>query len=217
MIRPLDRLRSATVLFATLTAACGGTAFVSDGSDSGTTGGDASAPVNPACPSQAPANNATCSTEQLSCEYGTSPYAQCNTIADCDDSKWFVTPPGADATNCGPSPDPSCPSTYASVPTGQACDPFGLECAYAEGTCGCTVPEGPPHVLADGGIDGPTWICLTPPTGCPAERPHLGTACSQEGLMCDYGTCTFTDGETEACVGGYWSSEGAACPAQATQ
>ena len=226
MIRPFDRLRTVTALLAGLAglglAACGGTTLGGDGGDSGTTGdagsgSDSSSPVNPACPSQPPTNGAACSTEQLSCEYGTSPYAQCNTIASCDDSKWYVNPPAPDATNCGSSPDPSCPSTYASVPTGQDCDPDGLDCDYPEGTCGCTVPEGPPHVLPDGGFYGATWVCLTPPSGCPTERPHLGTACSQEGQTCDYGSCTFADGETEACVGGYWSSEGSACPALATQ
>jgi hypothetical protein len=69
--------------------------------------------------------------------------------------------------------------------------------------------------IPDGGGPAYTWICVTPMSGCPEPRPHLGSACSTEGLYCDYGSCTFSDGAAQTCMDGYWQGGFAACPAAA--
>jgi hypothetical protein len=58
---------------------------------------------------------------------------------------------------------------------------------------------------------GPIWQCFTPASGCPNPRPDLGTACSDDGLTCDYGSCN--GGIAEICQGGYWQEQQTACPA----
>jgi hypothetical protein len=203
---------------AVASSACGGSTFESSGNDGGTatdSGSDGGA-ANPACPAAIPSTGGACSSEGIACEYGIGSHLGCNTVARCSDGAWYVTAPDPMATNCGPTPVATCPTTYGGVPKGTACTESGLECSYSEATCGCTIPEGPPMFFPDGGEPQTTWICVTPPAGCPDPRPHLGTACSSPGLYCDYGTCTFSDGEAESCTDGYWQGEPAGCPAAAS-
>ena len=96
-----------------------------------------------------------------------------------------------------------CPTSYASVPKGQTCSPEGLDCAYPEGQCNCT--RSGPVVRQE-----PAWVCTPTSAGCPAPRPDLGTACSQPGLVCDYGGCS--GGVNEICKDGYWQDQPTPCP-----
>jgi hypothetical protein len=60
------------------------------------------------------------------------------------------------------------------------------------------------------------WVCQDPQApGCPVSRAPLGSACSQQGLFCDYGSCSIPGGTSEQCQGGIWKSALTACPAAA--
>jgi hypothetical protein len=61
--------------------------------------------------------------------------------------------------------------------------------------------------MIDGG--GAVWQCLMP-AGCPEPRADLGTACSQQGLQCDYGACS--GGIAETCMNGIWVQTFVPCP-----
>ena len=103
----------------------------------------------------------------------------------------------------------SCPATYASVPSGDPCQPAGFVCAYPEGTCECSDLGGPVRIV-DGGI-GPRWQCEPAQSGCPSPRPDIGTPCADPGVSCDYGECS--GGIALNCTDGTWQSGPVACPA----
>jgi len=169
----------------------GSSSGASSGSSSGIGGGGG-------CPASLPTAGAACSPSGISCEYGDDPNPECNTIVTCQGSAgWSGPPPGS---HCMPG---TCPATYADVPQGKDCSPFGLDCAYPQGQCNCaeTVPASGPN---------PVWQCSTPASGCPEPRPREGSACSSPGLTCDYGACT--GGVSLECSDGYWRVAQVACP-----
>jgi hypothetical protein len=85
------------------------------------------------------------------------------------------------------------------------CSPNDAYCDYPEGRCSCTNDLGLPTPT-------PTWACQDPSDpSCPLPRPHLGTACMQEGLSCDYGSCTVLGGSAQQCTGGVWVESNYAC------
>jgi hypothetical protein len=147
------------------------------------------------------------------CEYGTSNVVVCDTLVVCAPTKpSALTPAGApslvglggqqqligpDAGNpsCGTSDASACPASFATVPRGASCDGGPAFCDYAEGRCQCAPSAGSPS---------PTWSCQDPPTLCPRPRPRLGTACTQEGRVCAYGSCGSADSETQMCRGAVW-------------
>jgi hypothetical protein len=90
------------------------------------------------------------------------------------------------------------------VPVDKACTPGGFDCAYPEGQCDCTYLT----LTANG---TPVWQCVTPPSSCPEPRPRIGSACTQDGLQCDYGACI--GGAAVQCKDGIWQQFGVACPA----
>jgi hypothetical protein len=132
----------------------------------------------------------------LQCEYGTNPEPSCNQLFLCLSGLW-------DATGGSTCPVGTCPMRFVDVHEGQACMPNGLDCAYLEGECNCTI-----SVPAGTGTTS-TWHCFHP-QGCPEPRPRLGSACTQDGQMCDYGACT--SGIAETCMGGYWQWTTTPCP-----
>ena len=201
-------LRSvASFLLLPIVLGCGGSTNV--GSNGGADGGNGDAGTSSAaCPASIPAGGAACPQRQLECEYGNAPGASgCNTYVQCGPSGWGVVPTPSPPAWCGGLPS-SCPSTRAGVTEGSACTSDGTRCDYADGTCACSVPEGP--VQIDGG--GATWHCTHPTTGCPAVAPRAGTPCSQPDLSCDYGQCTLPNGVSFLCAGGAWAAEEGACP-----
>jgi hypothetical protein len=58
------------------------------------------------------------------------------------------------------------------------------------------------------------WCCPDAPSAvgtCPSPRPRLGTPCTTEGSVCDYGGCS--GNVTLKCDGGTWQPTTIACPA----
>lgn len=179
--------------------ACGGSTAGGDGG----TGGDGAA----GCPASAPPDGTSCGAAGLECEYAGS--AQfCSRIASCNGGV-FSHKDGV----CGTS-GATCPQTKAQVQLGQACTQ-AVTCDYVDGRCGCAFPPGP--VQIDGG--GLRWVCSTAPSGCPSERPLLGTSCATDGQVCDYGACSLGgNGDpygtplARKCSGGVWTRTFIACP-----
>lgn len=192
-----------------ITGGDGGGGGSSGASSSG--GGDDGGLVT-GCPSSAPAAGSACGTQGLECEYGTDPDLACETIARCDSTGWTVTPP---ATNGCPTQPPasSCPASYASVPQNQTCT-TAASCTYPQGTCSCEVYCGsqyPTGHMCEAGTPM-TWQCNGPMQGCPASRPLVGSACTDNGLMCDYGDCNAIG---VVCTSGTWHTMHNGCPISA--
>jgi hypothetical protein len=108
----------------------------------------------------------------------------------------------------------TCPSSFAGVPRNAHCSPYGLYCDYPQGRCACAVAAGPEPLDASAAAE---WICQDPQASCPQPRPPLGSACTQEGLQCDYGSCSIPGGTGEQCTGGIWVEAPVPCPALAGQ
>jgi hypothetical protein len=89
----------------------------------------------------------------------------------------------------------------AAVPSGD-CTPSGLGCYYPGQTCYCS-HGAPPMVNL-------TWHCTPLAAGCPEPAPAVGSACSQPGLMCDYGACI--GGTAVQCTVNKWTPALVICP-----
>jgi hypothetical protein len=153
------------------------------------------------CPVTPPSAGSSCPIINHECEYGTNPNALCNQIARCSVTGW--TYPSAVCPMGG-----HCPTSYASAPTGQSCQPQGLVCGFVEGVCTCWASGN--VVRIDGGT-GPQWKCFPVGQGCPSPRPNIGTSCSRVGLNCDYGACN--GGLALECrAGEAWQRALTACP-----
>ena len=135
----------------------------------------------------------------LQCEYGSNANPECDEFENCDSNGWSYPPPGPYLPGCAAT----CPASYSDIPQNETCGTQGLDCAYPQGQCNCDVPA-----MSNG---APIWECTTPSAGCPEPRADIGTACTDEGLSCDYGACT--GGVAEACEGGMWVEAATACPA----
>ncbi|HEY6459902.1 MAG TPA: hypothetical protein VIY73_07110, partial [Polyangiaceae bacterium] len=170
----------------------------SGGSSSGGGSGSSGSGGSP-CPSSADPGG-SCSPEGLQCEYGTNPDPSCNLIENCQSGHWSYPPPGV-------CPVGQCPPTYPDSSGSVSCTPDGFDCAYPQGQCNCSV-----GALAGNPAD-PHWWCSPVTKGCPEPRAPLGTACTEEGLQCDYGACT--GGIAEQCTNGIWVEEATACPLMA--
>jgi len=130
-------------------------------------------------------------------------------VATCQGS-WQVK--GPTDSNCSVSLGSACPSTFDGVTEGSACPNDGLICNYPRGRCACVVSRGGPVLQIDASTQG-RWACQHPGTaGCPMPRAPLGSACTANGLFCDYGTCNVPGGTAEQCEGGIWKGAAVACP-----
>jgi hypothetical protein len=172
-------------------------------------------PVDCACPATAPPPNAPCTRGLLACEYGSSPVSACDTIATCipssatsvmpnttGESTWNVFVPDG-SPPCATAPADRCPAPGQPI-QGMACNSPSLDCDYADKRCECA--SGPTPQSAS------TWRCTDPLLAGPGcgPRPHLGTACPQEGLVCNYGACEVARGGDEVCQG-VWVGVGWPC------
>jgi hypothetical protein len=175
----------------------------STGTSGGGTGGG--------CPASPPTSG-SCSPEGLTCEWGTSNVADCDTVATCTGGLWSFAGHNPGGLDCGGGPPIACPGSYAAVPVFKPCSPSGGYCDYPEGRCACGTPPGPVQFF-DGSVAS-VWECENPSTpGCPQPRPRLGSACMEEGLSCDYGGCgEVPGGNAEACKGGIWVTTFVGCP-----
>jgi hypothetical protein len=186
----------------------GGSSSGSGGSSGGC--GDCADSGPPAlCPPEPPTSRNACSPHGLECEYGSSPVQGCDTVSTCNGT-WQTQ--GPTDTRCGATLDKGCPTTFEAASAGGSCSESGLVCNYPRGRCACGGGFGGPVLLVDGSIQG-RWTCQDPSTaGCPIPRPPLGSACSQQGLACDYGSCNVPGGSGEQCSGGIWTPAAVACP-----
>ena len=189
--------------------ACGGQAIdpLQDGGN-GTDSSPISDAGSPNCPSALPTQGSACSKLGAWCEYGSDPNLNCNAIAQCTSSGWQISTP---VPGCPTPTNPSaCPATFSSVPVGQHCgDLVGTTCDYPQGFCGCNVPVSGPYPEDASAVA--TWMCDAPEPGCPMPRPKLGTVCSQEGLQCDYSSCTLPTGTSVVCQNGAWQDQPFGC------
>ena len=181
-------------LFAAALAACGSSVDTNTGGTN--TGGSASA----GCPAAAPVGG-TCTAAQqgLRCTYGTDVRPECRTDYTCTSGGWATTKNFcASAIDCG-----------ANAPTqGAACSTEGV-CVIGSEICVCGSCWAGPCSTS------PTWGCAQPPTtaGCPATVPNDGTACTQEGLSCNYGLVCAGSGAVVDCKSGRWTwNQTIACP-----
>lgn len=163
------------------------------------------------CPAEPPQTGNMCFA-RLTCEYGSSPVASCDTIATCGSSfgapapAWVLTPPDAGDPACMAAPPSECPASFAAVPRGTECAGGSSACDYPEGRCRCAAAPG---------FSTAVWSCQDPPTGCPRPRPRLGISCVQEGLVCPYESCGTQGSQTEMCLGGFWTPLTLDCTADA--
>ncbi len=220
---PVSALALAALSLSTLTLACSGQVFTEGnpnppGDDAGTDSAptldsgpllDGPVPDSPIehgpCPSSAPPPGTQCTLPDLECEYGSSIYPGCDTIAQCTSGAWQQQ----ELTFCPPSNSADCPPSMAAA-NGSSCQPgpYGsLSCFYPNGGCYCGSLGGPIPIEPDGGYPPQTWQCDDPGPQCPLPRPRLGTTCGDEGLNCQYLECAFA----QSCTGGIWVPEPEGC------
>ena len=204
-------MRSVVLAGTALVVACGGVTRGGPGGGTGSDAGDGGGVESP-CPGSPPGDGSACGPQGLTCEWGASPVEACDEVALCNGGRWQVTAQGPGGLDCMPGASGTCPSSFASVSRESHCSPYGLYCDYPQGRCACTVAAGP-GFPADASAAA-LWLCQDPAPGCPEPRPLLGSACAQEGLQCDYGSCDIPGGTAEACQGGLWTEAGVACPAR---
>jgi hypothetical protein len=146
-----------------------------------------------ACPPTLPTPGTPCTVRGSAalCEYGNDPWYGCNTVAYCDSQGGWYTVASSES-DCPTTLPSGCAGSFAEAMSGgQNCAsaPYGqLTCRYPEGTCSC---------------ESLGSLSCTPPAaaGCPATRPHVGSACSAPCTTWGEGTC---DGESMKCVCGTW-------------
>ncbi|MEO8798411.1 MAG: hypothetical protein ABI551_11035 [Polyangiaceae bacterium] len=161
-----------------------------NGSDAGSDGGGGNAK---ACPATMQTSGA-CSPEGIHCEYGTSNGSCDNPSVDCEHGQWTV-PLAVPRPQCHGTEE-GCPGARSDITPGATCGDTDRMCSYeGQGRCACSAQVGGPvQVNPDGGELPKQWRCETPQTGCPADRPRVGSACSSVGQSCDYGACSIPDG-----------------------
>lgn len=180
--------------------ACGGAVDGGAGSDGGA-GGEGGI-ASPACPATAPSDGTACPVPNAQCEYGSDFVASCNALWLCTSGVWRA----AKQTPCANVVSPQCPASYAAVPRQGKCPTDQLSCTYPQGRCTCTHNVGPYS-------QDPLWVCSDAAAGCPSVRPRLGTACTQPGQTCDYGSCSVEGGSAVRCDAGIWKLSAAIpCP-----
>jgi len=207
MKRALSSIATAIVVVAAY--ACGGAVEPGNGdaSNDGAPIQDASSPI---CPSSPPSSGASCSPTNATCEYGSDPDFECNTVARCTTQGWQLDTPSSGPGCPTPSNASGCPDSFFDVPTGQHCgDLVNTTCSYPQGFCGCSVGSGGPYPADAAAVA--TWICDAPEAGCPMPRPKLGSACAQDNLQCDYSVCALPMGESVICQDGAWQEQAYGC------
>jgi hypothetical protein len=165
-------------------------------------------PTGMPCPEGLPPAGALC-IEGVACEYGSDPDVACDAVARCSGGQWSVR--AATGTWCSTALDQACPTSYASLLQERtACAPVGTSCTYPEARCACATHCG--MIGAAGG--GAFWCCPDGPSGlsgCPMPRPRIGSACTSNGAVCDYGGCS--GNVTLKCTDATWQPTSIACPA----
>lgn len=148
-------------------------------------------PIPADCPKSEPTAGLACTQAGKQCGYGTGP--ECGNVWECSGNKWALAFQG---TNCASVPPAGCNATQ---PSGFCTSPTG-PCRYDEVVCTC--------VNVCSGVQPPpnqthAWSCANPRTvACPSTTPTNASACTSEGLVCNYGNC---GGSTATCTSGKWN------------
>jgi hypothetical protein len=167
-------------------------------------------PPNDLCPVSPPATGASCTQENVQCEYGSAWWSvACDTVLQCEVGHWTAYQPSTEPCSTEPGQNgASCPANYASA-EGNSCVLQSGPCVYSQAECLCQAP-----VVGQPG-DGGTWACL-PQAGCPFPRPNLGTMCTGGGSglnACKYEVCTYE----QVCTSGLWQAQLIECAAPGVQ
>jgi hypothetical protein len=226
MVPWLKKTRGAGISLVVVLLACGGSDKVlpnggstggggaTAATGSGTTGGGGSgqggrdesctvpdgASVQSGCPAVAPMRESVCWSPLFECEYGASPNLDCNVLFVCGwhDAGGFGCPTwmqqGGAPADC---PADTCPESLPMITPGDPCGAPHLNCAYPNATCICASGT-------SGGFDGGDagWACFPIQPGCPSPRPRIGTPCTDDGMLCDYGRSA--GGVATRCQSGVW-------------
>lgn len=139
------------------------------------------------CPASPPEIGRACASGPY-CEWGADSHGQCATFGLCasvqsgSNPVWNAVVPDAGCGHLGPQ----CPATFSSLSSGSACPAQPLTCEYDEGVCECVT-------CYTSFLPGAMWACRQYTDGvapdCAQPRPTLNSACTQEGLICDYTPC----------------------------
>lgn len=225
-----DGFLAAIALASIVLAGCGGSEMATnsqttdggregavDGAPPASDGGDGAVAATSACPAAMPAAGASCTANQLACEYGTDPAIECDTIVTCSGGAWTVTQTPFAGPFCSTTANnPSCPASLAGVMLGTSCGSTFFECDFPQARCECRCPGAGNGMQCGPGMPEAgtmTWQCDSSTTaGCPAVRPRLGAACSVPPTFClytgsDNGACW---GDAISCKDGVWVNVGGA-------
>jgi hypothetical protein len=161
-------------------------------------------PVECSCPETQPDAGDPCYWNGPQCEYGSSPLAQCNTLATCSYAafgpgslgQWSLSVPEA-GPPCSPAPASQCPA--AEPVAGAPCATPLLDCDYGETRCECATGPSLQSTAA-------TWRCTDPQLAGPdcGARGHLGSPCPGNAPSCNYAACEIVGGTVEFCANGVW-------------
>jgi len=155
------------------------------------------------CPRRAPTTGERCARTRLTCEYGDDWNPSCNTIASCWaggplDGTWQVQPSEDDGCPTPPDLSAGCPAVLPGGECAESDASLGL-CVYGESRCVCNpFSFGPGEIMY-------SWQCQAGPLedSCPARRPRIGSACTDDGRSCTYAVCGVGGGTY--CTDGAWS------------
>lgn len=157
------------------------------------------------CPADQPTADTVCHVDAtVTCEYGDDIRPGCRTHATCPSGAWKIAVSG-----CPPLPGPGKDGCPATPPADGTCSNDGLVCDMgSDEVCACSDCAGPCSTV-------PRWACAGPPPtpGCPSRAPALGSACTDEALVCIYGVqCIAPVAAGRRCKDGAWVDEPLACP-----
>ncbi len=144
------------------------------------------------CPATMPTAGAACPATKptpVSCEYGSDPALECDTVMTCNAGAWTVSQTPFAGGFCATTSAALCPASSALVAQGTTCGSTFAECSYPDARCECRCPGPGNGVNCVPATAAMTWQCdtLSNQTGnCPATRPRLGTPCATPSETCYY-------------------------------
>ena len=138
----------------------------------------------PPCPASPPGDGSACGLQGRTCEWGSSPVQDCDTVALCNGGRWQVTPHDPGGLDCGGGPPATCPPSYGDVPRAAHCSPairLVLRLLPTGRCAGTVLPAGPGFPLPTR-RPWPSGCARTRSPAAPRPRPLLGSTCDQDGL-----------------------------------
>jgi hypothetical protein len=171
---------------------------------------------SPVCPRVSDLGAACLVEGGTQCEYALdagipSENAACNLVLVCftpPTTPHMWVPVDASLGECTTANPGTCPASLSAIPANQPCS-GNVTCIYSDGTCECLPSLEVEAGAGEGGSgDAGAWLwACSPPPGCPAFRPWIGSACASEGQSCTYLACQYE----EVCSGGLWQERSMTC------